>query len=189
MRRSFGMVLVMALALSACAGAELPDEEPDGAVAEVEPAPEGEAETESPEEAEPEPEEAPEREPEPEVADEAPAEIELRMTVSDDTSEWDTGTSGLPDVEVWVRGTGSWFPDTSFGSDTIEDAGPFPVGEVTEFAIYPDGRDGTEIMVEVLPDEDMIGGSPRDAIDITIDDTTVNVFGTPIPGLEVEFPR
>lgn len=191
MRRRGSILVVVGLlallpVLVGCAEGDEPvaadeDEEPV-----EEPEPEPEEEPEPDDEPEPQPQEDAEDEPEPEPED---AQIELRINVSDETSAWESGTSGLPDLEVWVRGTGSWFPDTSFGGDTLEDAGPFPVGEETEFAIYPDGRDGTEIMVEVLVDEDMIAGSPRDAIDITIDDTTVNVFGTPIPGFEVEFER
>ena len=113
----------------------------------------------------------------------------LRVSVSDETSDWESGSSGLPNLEVWIPGTGSWFPDTSFGSDVIENGGPFRVGETTEIFIYPDGRDDPEFAVEVLVDADIIAGSVRDMIQITVDDATVNVFGTSIPGLEVNFQR
>lgn len=113
----------------------------------------------------------------------------LRIAVSDDTSDWESGTTGLPNLEVWIPGTGSWFPDTSFGSDVIEEAGPFPVGEATEIFIYPEGREDPEFAVEVVVDADIIAGSVRDMIQITMDDATVNVFGAPIPGFEVDFQR
>ena len=113
----------------------------------------------------------------------------LRVSVSDETSGWESGSSGLPNLEVWVPGTGSWFPDTSFGGDVSEAAGPFRVGETTEIFIYPDGRDDPEFAVEVLVDADIIAGSVRDMIQITVDDATVNVFGTSIPGFEVNFQR
>ena len=70
-----------------------------------------------------------------------------------------------------------------------EDAGPFPVGETTEISIYPDGREGKEFAVAVFVDVEIIPGSVRDMIQVTVDDATVNVFGTAIPGLEVEFQR
>ncbi len=113
----------------------------------------------------------------------------LRVAVNDDTSDWESGTSGLPNLEVWMPGTGSWFPDTSFGSDVIEEAGPFPVGEATEIFIYPEGREDPEFAVEVVVDADIIAGSVRDMIQINIDDSTVNVNGAPIPGFEVAFQR
>jgi hypothetical protein len=113
----------------------------------------------------------------------------LRVGVTDDTSDWEAGTSGLPNLEVWMPGTGSWFPDTSFGGDVIEEAGPFPVGEATEIFIYPEGREDPEFAVEVVVDANIIAGSVRDMIQISIDDSTVNVSGAPIPGFEVEFRR
>lgn len=112
----------------------------------------------------------------------------LRISVWDDTSDWAAASrTGLPDIEVWVRGTGSWFPDTSFGGDVLEEAGPFPVGEVSYLHIFPDGRGGKEFVVELLVGDEVI--ALRDTISITIDDTTVNVFGTPVQGFEVEFTR
>lgn len=127
--------------------------------------------------------------PEPGPETEPRAEKVLRVSVTDDTSAWEPGSSGLPNIEVWIRGTGSWFPDTSFGSDVLEDAGPFPVGEPTEFFIYPEGRDGPELAAQVVVDEDVTAGSVRDMITITVDDTAVTVAGTPIPGFEMEFAR
>jgi hypothetical protein len=51
------------------------------------------------------------------------------------------------------------------------------------------GAKGKEFAVEVFVDVDIIPGSVRDMIQVTVDDATVNVFGTAIPGLEVEFQR
>lgn len=105
----------------------------------------------------------------------------LRMAVIDETS------GGVPeDFEVWIRGTGSWF----FSQDSIqEDAGPFPVAEPASFFIYPQGRDSTEIEVSVEISEDVIPGSTRDTIFITVFDDEVEISGTSIPGGEVRFSR
>lgn len=105
----------------------------------------------------------------------------LRMAVIDETS------GGVPDdFEVWIRGTGSWF----FAQDSVtEEAGPFAVAEPASFFIYPQGRDSTEIEVSVEVSEEVIPGSTRDTIFITVFDDELEVSGTSIPGGEVRFSR
>jgi len=116
--------------------------------------------------------------PEPEDLDEAI----LRVFIVDDTS------SGLhEEFEVWIRGTGSWFYATR--GREIEEAGPFPVAEPTSFFIYPQGRDSTEIEVDVLLRSDVIPGSVQHQILITVTDTDVEVRGTSIPDFEAVYPR
>lgn len=107
--------------------------------------------------------------------------VSLRMAVRDETS------NGVPeDFEVWIRGTGSWF----FAQDTLEeDAGPFPVGEPTSFFVYPQGRDSTEIEVNVLVSDEVTSKSVRDMITITVFDDEIEVSGTSIPELEKRFSR
>ncbi len=128
------------------------------------------------------PEPAPETEvevaPEPEDLDEAI----LRVFIVDDTS------SGLhEEFEVWIRGTGSWFYSTR--GSLIEEAGPFPVAEPASFFIYPQGRDSTEIEVDVLLPLDVIPGSPQHMISISVTDTEVQVTGTSIPDFEAVYSR
>lgn len=147
---------------------------------------------EAPEEAQPTQEPEPTRTPDatpdatPDGASQASEKV-LRVSVTDDTSAWEEGTSGVPDMEVWIRGTGSWFPDTSFGSDVLEEAGPFPVGEETEFFVYPTGREEPELAVRTLVTEEVIAASVRDMIRITVEDDQVTVTGTPIPDFEATF--
>lgn len=105
-----------------------------------------------------------------------------------DVIVWDDTKSNPPDVEVWVEGHGSWFPDLTFGGDGRL-VGEFPVGVAAEFLVYPDGRAGTEIRVPFMMTEEIISGSDRDKVSVAIEDDKVVVFGTPIVGLEIEFTR
>lgn len=107
----------------------------------------------------------------------------LEIAVWDDTVNNSTGAT-----EVWVDGYGSWFPDLTYGADSRE-LGEFQVGVEADFLVYPDGRGGTEIRVPFLMTEEIISGSDRDMISVSIEDEKVGVFGTPIAGLEIEFTR
>ena len=154
------VVGVAMFALSACAGSVEEEASPAAIVEEVEPEPEAEVA------------------PEPEDLDEAI----LRVSIVDDTS------SGLhEEFEVWIRGTGSWFYSTR--GSLIEEAGPFPVAEPASFFIYPQGRDSTEIEVDVLLPSDVIPGSPQHMISISVTDTEVEVTGTSIPDFEAVYSR
>lgn len=107
--------------------------------------------------------------------------VSLRMSVRDETS------TGVPqDFEVYIRGTGSWY----FAQETLqENAGPFPIGEDTNFYIYPQGRESTEIEVNVLVSEDVVPSSVRDMITITVFDDEIEVSGTSIPDSGNRFSR
>lgn len=93
-----------------------------------------------------------------------------------------------PDLEVWVRGVGSWYPDAESG-DTKSEFGPFPVGEILEgdFFVYPFGRDGIEVPVTINLKNDHISESDRDQIWIWIEDGVLTVTGTPLLR-DVEIP-
>lgn len=93
-----------------------------------------------------------------------------------------------PDLEVWVRGIGSWYPDAESG-DAKSEFGPFPVGEVLEgdFFVYPFGRDGIEVPVTINLKDDHISESDRDQIWIWIEDGVLTVTGTPLLQ-DVEIP-
>lgn len=119
---------------------------------------------------------------EPEVSEEPILDFAtLRMAIVDET------TDGIPkEFNVWVRGTGDWF----YALETlIEQAGPFPVEEPTSFYIYPQGRDSTEIEVDVLVPADVIPDSVKSMIRITVYDEEVKVNGLAIAGLEAKYPR
>jgi len=123
-------------------------------------------------------------EPVEEITPQAPAESEnlgtatngsavLRMAVTDETS------SGISDnFEVWVQGTGSWF----YALDSlIEEAGPFPTDEPSSFFIYPEGRDGNEIQVQLFVPSTVNAGSAQDMIEIVVSDSEITIFGTSVP--------
>ncbi len=114
----------------------------------------------------------------------AATEILLEITVTDDTVRLPPG----PDTEIWIRGSGSWFPDLRFGGD-LKGFARFPVGEEHAFFIYPDGRDGREIRVPFQMTAGMISGSVRDRTHVEIYDDRVVVLGTAIPDFEQTFPR
>lgn len=113
-------------------------------------------------------------------------EVTLRLSVMDETED------NPPDerAEVWIRGTGSWYPSVEFGGETLEDAGPFERYSEGEIYIYPDERDGgVEILATVYFDEDFISNSPRDSVRIEIHDDRVVVVGTPVEAQHGEYER
>jgi len=113
-------------------------------------------------------------------------EVSLKIIVWNDTEK------NEPNLEVWIKGTGSWYPDKEsmeFGGDYFIPVEPFSNNGINEIYIYPDGRDGNEIMVEVFVTDEMISESDRDTIHIEIYDETVKVWGTSIEGITKEFER
>lgn len=97
----------------------------------------------------------------------------LKVIVHDDTRH------NSPAVEVWARGSGSYYPALEFGSDARE-----LTIEGGQLFVYPDGRDGREIVVPIKPPPDLIEGSTRDAVNVVVADREVEVYGTPVPGFE-----
>ena len=90
-------------------------------------------------------------------------------------------TQSYPDLEIWVRGTGSWYPNADSG-DGRDEFGPFPVGESIEgdFFVYPFGRDGIEVPVTLELSQDHISESDRDMVWVWIEDEVLIVTGTPL---------
>ena len=90
-------------------------------------------------------------------------------------------TQSYPDLEIWVRGTGSWYPNADSG-DGRDEFGPFPVGESIEgdFFVYPFGRDGIEVPVTLELSQDHISESDRDMVWVWIEDGVLIVTGTPL---------
>ena len=110
-------------------------------------------------------------------------EMSVKLIVWDDTE-----SNAADNLEIWVKGTGSWYPDLDFGGDT-KVTEPFPVYEPQELFIYPDGRDGIEIKVIFTTTKDMISGSDRDALIVAIEDNGVIITSVIIDGIEQVFSR
>lgn len=93
-----------------------------------------------------------------------------------------------PDFEVWIRGSGAWFPDLAFGGDVFDSAGPFPSQAILEgdFFIYPFGRDGIEVPVALYLSSEHISDSVRDMLSIVIEDRVLKVYGPVEDRLEVD---
>ncbi|MBC8388965.1 MAG: hypothetical protein ISS14_04840 [Actinobacteria bacterium] len=113
-------------------------------------------------------------------------EVSLKIIVWNDTVE------NEPNLEIWIKGTGSWYPDKEsmgFGGDFFIPVEPFSNEGINEIYIYPDGRTGNEIIVEIIINDEMTPESDRDTIHIEISDETVIVTGTSIAGITKEFER
>jgi hypothetical protein len=89
-------------------------------------------------------------------------------------------------VEVSISGGESFFPDLGTGSDT-HSFGEIAVGQDGALSFFPDGRDGTEMVVEFTITE--FSGSDSVTTNIEIFDTRVEVFGMALPGSEKGFDR
>lgn len=85
-------------------------------------------------------------------------------------------------AEIWFDGLGSWFikPELKFGG-TSKTVGGKELGTIYDMYLYPESRDGKEIMVKFKITEEMNpNGSPRDAISINFYDEKVEVIGLPV---------
>ena len=113
-------------------------------------------------------------------------EVSLRVVVWNDTEK------NEPNLEIWIKGTGSWYPgkeSMGFGGDFFIPVEPFSTEKVNEIYIYPDGRTGNEIIVEIFVTDEMIPESDKDTIIIEIHDEIIKVWGTSIEGITKEFER
>jgi hypothetical protein len=105
-------------------------------------------------------------------------EIAVRVQVWDETTSRAPGDS----AEVWLQGTGSWFPNLGEGGD-VKVLGKRLVDVDQELFIYPDGREGQEISApfrltrEMCPD-----GCARDSFLISIYDDRVEVVAEALTG-------
>jgi hypothetical protein len=109
-------------------------------------------------------------------------EVSLRVALTDYTE------NNKPNPEVWIEGTGSWYPDIEFGGDVFIPDEPFS-NDNNKIYIYPDGREGNEIIVEVVVSDEMISESVKDTIHIEIYDDIIKVWGTSIEEFEKDFTR
>jgi len=109
-------------------------------------------------------------------------EVSLRVALTDYTE------NNKPNPEVWIKGTGSWYPDIEFGGDVFIPTEPFS-NENNKIYIYPDGRDGTEIIVEIFVTNELISESVRDTIHIEIYDDSIKILGSSIEEFEKDFER
>jgi len=126
-------------------------------------------------------------------------EVKVEETKSEEIIEaslkiaiWNDTEKNEPELEVWIKGTGSWYPDKEsmeFGGDFFIPVEPFSNEGINEIYIYPDGRTGNEIMVEIFVTDEMTPKSDKDTINIEISDETVIVTGTSIAGITKEFKR
>jgi len=102
----------------------------------------------------------------------------VRVVVYDDTT-----TKPLDiNAEIWLRGYGSWWitPEIQHGA-AGKNLARHEIGKQDTIAIYPDARDGVEILVPFMMTSAMNpNGSDRDSIIITIKDHSVEVVGLPI---------
>jgi hypothetical protein len=130
--------------------------------------------------------------PEKVIEEEIIEEVEEIVEVSLKIAVWNDTEKNEPNLEIWIKGTGSWYPDKEsmeFGGDFFVPVEPFSSGKVNEIYIYPDGRAGSEIMVEITVTDEMTPESDRDTIHIEIYDETVIVIGTSVEGITKEFKR
>lgn len=113
-------------------------------------------------------------------------EVSLKIAVWNDTEK------NEPDLEIWIKGTGSWYPDKEsmvYGGDFFIPVEPFSNEGINKIYIYPDGRTGNEIMVEIIVTDEMIPESVKDTINIEIHDEIIKIWGTSIEGITKEFER
>ena len=103
-------------------------------------------------------------------------------------SDWTESVPPGDRFEIWVEGSGSWFPDLERRIDSRYFSA-YPVGQPGEFFVYPDGRDGTELRVEFVMTSDMISGSYRATTYVQVWDGHVLVWGEAIPDFERQFDR
>ena len=104
----------------------------------------------------------------------------VRVMVHDGTESSPLGER----AEIWVRGHGSWF----LNQVTVKHIGGRKVGEKDTIAIYPDGRQGVEMIAPFMVTGEMNPqGSVRDGIHVTITDRDVTVFGVPIKAATDDF--
>jgi len=91
--------------------------------------------------------------------------------------------------EIKIEETKTDKESMKFGGDFFIPVEPFSNNGINEIYIYPDGREGNEISVEIIVTDEMIPKSDRDTIHIEISDEVVKVWGTSIEGITKEFKR
>lgn len=112
------------------------------------------------------------------TADPQPSEALAPGTFRLSFTNWDDAT--YADLEIWIRGYGSWFPNPE--GDLLENVGPFEIGQTLpgELFVYPFGRSGIEVPVTLSLSLNHISNSPRDIVQVYIEDGVLFVSGSPI---------
>lgn len=112
------------------------------------------------------------------TAESQPSEALAPGTFRLSFTNWDDAT--YADLEIWIRGYGSWFPNPE--GDLLENVGPFEIGQALpgEFFVYPFGRSGIEVPVTLSLSSNHISNSPRDMVQVYIEDRVLFVSGSPI---------
>ena len=103
----------------------------------------------------------------------------LRVIVYDDTNRRPLP----PRAEAWVRCNGSWWLKRMMGREIMgaKTLRICQIGALDSLYIYPDTRNGKEIVVPFRVTTSMCrDGCPRDAIHLEIYDDSVKVFGPPV---------
>lgn len=108
--------------------------------------------------------------------------ISLKVAVYDDTQK------NKADLEIWIEGTGSWYPNLGFGADYLIPTEPFSE-DINKIYIYPDGRGGNQVVLDIIITDKMTPVSDMDTIHIEIHDQMVKAWGTPVKDSLQEFPR
>ncbi len=90
------------------------------------------------------------------------------------------------DAEIWLQGHGSLW----ISRDPVKILGKRPLGQTENLHIYPDGRNGKQIVVPIKMTADMCPqGCDQDTILITITDDSVAVVGNAVKNRSVTFSR
>jgi len=90
------------------------------------------------------------------------------------------------DAEIWLQGHGSLW----ISRDPVKILGKRPPGQTENLHIYPDGRNGKQIVVPIKMTADMCPqGCDQDTILITITDDSVAVVGNAVKNRSVTFSR
>jgi hypothetical protein len=90
------------------------------------------------------------------------------------------------DAEIWLQGHGSLW----ISRDPVKILGKRPPGQTENLHIYPDGRDGKQMVVPIKMTADMCPqGCDQDTILITITDDSVAVLGKAVKNRSVTFSR
>lgn len=97
----------------------------------------------------------------------------------------DTNGKAPNGIEIVIAGK-SYKPSGAKAQGVL---GPVEVGKQLDVTVYPDGRNGKKIVVPFMLTSEMQSASERDAIHVSVSDTTVRVLGNPVSNFDQSFPR
>lgn len=99
---------------------------------------------------------------------------------------WNDTVSREPNLVV-VAGNASWRPRKGVASEQGK-LGPVPIGRTIDLLVYPDGTNGTSVVVPVLLTERM-SSNELDAIHIEVRDSRVRILGNPVEQADIVVAR